>query len=157
MLANGADPNAFSRMNETALSWAIRRGSMAVVKRLMHLTDLSRGDLLHCVVERETSPDTTELIASLVQQGVPVASYQWDNEVAGVFRYGALAGSALHLACTMGNMTAVRALLLHGADPQQPGKRIRTGPLDPSYTPLQIAESKSNVPLRTLLLERGTK
>ena len=152
MLAKGADPDAFSQMNnETALSRAISGGSMDVVKQLMVLTDLSRGDLLHCVVEKEESPDTTELIASLVQQGLSVASYQWDNEVASVSRHGDLAGSALHLACKTGNMTAVRALLLQGADPQQPGKWIGTNSLDLAYTPMQMAEDTLNIPLRELL------
>jgi len=150
MLAIGADPNAVSNLNETALSLAIRGGTMKVVKRLFNLDimDTSRGDLLHCAVQREESEDTVELIDKLVlEKRAQVNAYDFDNDIAYQMRYGYPLSTALHVACEMENILAVKALLRHGARADQLTKQCED--LVPP-TPLELANGKPV--LRSLLL-----
>lgn len=46
-----------------------------------------------------------------------VDTYEFDNEVARVLRYGFKLGTALHTACDEQHLPAADALLKHGADP----------------------------------------
>lgn len=48
---------------------------------------------------------------------MPVDTDEFDNEVAGVLRYGFKLGTALHTACDEQHLPAADALLKHGADP----------------------------------------
>jgi ankyrin repeat protein len=152
MLERGAEPNAISVLNETVLSIAVREGTMKVVKKLLGLgkMDTSRGDLLHCCVQREESEDTTELIDRLVAEGAQVGAYEFDNDIAARFRYGYPLRTPLHIACKMGNILAAKALLRHGADVNQPKKQCNN--LVPP-TPLQLTVDKLD--LRALLLSPG--
>ncbi|KAF2774510.1 ankyrin [Teratosphaeria nubilosa] len=133
LIALGADPNKDSNLGETALSFAIREGTMKTVKLLLASgADIIRGDLLHCACLREPSEDTHELIAMLIQSGVPVDTYQWDNETARMMRYGYPQRTALHVACKQQNYPAARTLLEFGANPhclQKKGERY--GPPSP--------------------------
>ena len=53
LVANGADINARSQLDESVLSIAIASGSIAVVDFLLtQETDYTRGDLLHCAAQR---------------------------------------------------------------------------------------------------------
>ncbi|KXT05960.1 hypothetical protein AC578_320 [Pseudocercospora eumusae] len=147
LLSLGADPNAESNLGETALSFAIREGTMKVIRRLLGAgTDVSRGDLLHCASRRESSKDTYELIVMLIQKGVAVDSYQWENEKAKMMRYGYPQGTALHIACKEGNFPAAQALLEYGADPRRLKKRC--GSLVPP-SPFDVTTPHS--PMRSLL------
>lgn len=139
LLQRGADPNATSLLNETALSFAIREGTLSAVKRLIAAgTDIFRGDLLHATARRgeDYSSDVTFIVDLLVQSGLPLDTYEFDNNVAKPLRYGYRTGTALHVACRERNHEAVKALLRHGADPfrlQMKGARL----VEP--TPIQLA------------------
>lgn len=61
--------------------------------------DVSRDDLLHSAAQGEPSSDTEELIDILIREGTPVDTYECDNEVVRVIRYGFKLGTALHTAC----------------------------------------------------------
>lgn len=150
MLAMGANPNATSNLNETALSIAIREGTMKVVKKLLELDimDTSRGDLLHCAIQREESADTAELIDRLIlEKNAQVDAYEYDNDIAGQWRYGFPLRTPLHIACEIMNITAAKALLRHGANARQLKKQCND--LVPP-TPLELATDKPD--LQALLL-----
>ncbi|KAF2209130.1 hypothetical protein CERZMDRAFT_87109 [Cercospora zeae-maydis SCOH1-5] len=137
LLAQGASLDATSTLNETVLSFAVREGTMKVIKKLIAIgADVSRGDLLHSAAQREPSSDTEELIDILVRAGTPVDTYEFDNEVARVLRYGFKLGTALHTACDEQNLLAADALLKHGADPYRLMKQCEN--LVPP-TPFQLA------------------
>ncbi|CAK4005537.1 Hypothetical predicted protein [Lecanosticta acicola] len=110
LLQKGADPNAISILNETALSFAIREGTLSAVKRLLVAgTDVFRGDLFHAAASRECSSDVTLIVDLLVERGVPLDTYEFDNDIAKPLRYGYKSGTALHVACEKHNYHAVRA------------------------------------------------
>ncbi|KAH9807843.1 Ankyrin repeat protein, partial [Teratosphaeria destructans] len=116
----GANPSKESNRGETALSFAIRQGTMKTVKMLLASgADVTRGDLLHCACQREQSEDTYQLIAMLVQKGAPIESYQWDNDRARMLRYGFPQRTALHTACKQDKYVAAKALLEFGANPRR--------------------------------------
>lgn len=143
MLAKGADPNATSALNETALSFAIREGTMKVVNKLLRLDtmDTSKGDLLHCSVQREESADTVKLIDRLIsEEKAQVGAYEFDNDTASKLRYGFPLRTALHIACEVENISAAEALLRHGANIHQLKKQCNRFV---SPTPLQLATDKS--------------
>lgn len=145
MLARGANPNATSIFNETALSFAIREGTMKVVKKLLELDmmDTSRGDLLHCSVQREASSDTAELIDRMIlKKNAQVDAYEYDNDIAGQWRYGFPLGTPLHIPCEMTNITAVEALFRHGANAHQLKKQCNDF-VPP--TPLELATDKPDL------------
>lgn len=149
LLAQGANPNALSTLDETALSFAIREGTMKVVKRLIAVgTDASRGSLLPCASEKEPSDDTKSLIDMLICNGARVDTYEYDGVI---LRYGYKWGTALHTACEERNFLAAEALLEHGADPLCPMKQAEK--LLPP-TPLELV---STVPHLRALLERYIK
>ncbi|KAM3423037.1 hypothetical protein BST61_g506 [Cercospora zeina] len=133
LLELGADPNAESNIGETALSFAIREGTMNAVKRLIAAgADLTKGDVLHCTARREPSEDIYDLVTMLVEGGAPVDTYQWDNKRGRQMRLGYPQGTALHNACEEGNYPAAAALLAYGADPHCLKKRgERLGPPSP--------------------------
>ena len=150
LLASGADPNAISDLNETALSLAILEGTMNAVNRLfgLRMMDTSRGDLLHCAVRREESEDTVELIDKLVlEKGARVDAYEFDNDTAYQMRYGYRLSTALHIACRTENTAAVKALLRHGARVDQLMKQCDEL-IQP--TPLELTSDKPA--LRAVLL-----
>ena len=123
---------------------------MNVVNRLFDLDimDTSRGDLLHCAVQREESEDTIELIDKLVLgKGAQVDAYEFDNDIAYQMRYGYRLGTALHVACEMENIVAVKALLRYGARVDQLMKQCDEL-VQP--TPLELASDKPA--LRAVLL-----
>ncbi|KXS96576.1 hypothetical protein AC578_11120 [Pseudocercospora eumusae] len=149
LLKLGADPNAESNLGDTALSFAIREGTMSVVKRLIAAgSNVTRGDLLHCVSRREPSEDIYELVTMLIDSGTPIDTYQWDNETAKCLRYGFPQGTALHRACEEGNYPAVDALLRHGADPHRLKKKQER--LCPP-SPLEITNMRPHLGIRRLL------
>ncbi|KAF2214446.1 hypothetical protein CERZMDRAFT_83143 [Cercospora zeae-maydis SCOH1-5] len=133
LLELGADPNAESNIGETALSFAIREGTMNVVKRLIAAgADVTKGDVLHCTARREPSEDIYDLVTMLVKGGALVDTYQWDNKRGRQMRLGYPQGTALHNACKEGNYPAAAALLAYGADPHCLKKRgERLGPPSP--------------------------
>ncbi|EME46947.1 hypothetical protein DOTSEDRAFT_149481 [Dothistroma septosporum NZE10] len=149
LLELGADPNAESNLGDTALSFAIREGTMNVVKRLIATgSDVTRGDLLHCASRREPSEDIYDLVPMLVEAGTPIDTYQWDNERAKSLRYGFPQGTALHRACEEGNYPAADALLRHGADPHRLKKK-KEHLCPPS--PLEITKTRPRPKMRRLL------
>lgn len=50
--------------------------------------------------------DTEELIDILIREGMPVDTYEFDNEVARVLRYGFKLGTALYTVCDEQNLPA---------------------------------------------------
>lgn len=83
--------------------------------------------------------DIEELIDILIGEGMPVDTYEFDNEVARVLRYGFKLGTALYTACDERNLPVVDALLIkHGADPYRLMKQCGNLVL---LTPLQLASS----------------
>ncbi|USW50408.1 Putative ankyrin repeat-containing domain superfamily [Septoria linicola] len=124
LLKLGANPNAESTTGETALSFALREGTINVVGKLLAAgADVTRGDTLHSASKREPSEDTYGLIATLIHRGAPVDAYQWENGRAKTIRYGYPQSTALHIACKEGNYPAAGALLAFGADPRRLKKR----------------------------------
>lgn len=79
---------------------------------------------------------------------MPVDTYEFDNEVARVLRYGFKLGTALYTACDEQHLPAADVLLKHGADPYRLMKQC--GNLVPP-TPLQLA---SSTPPMRYLIER---
>lgn len=79
---------------------------------------------------------------------MPVDTYEFENEVARVLRYGFKLGTALHTACDEQHLPAADALLKHGADPYRLMKQCGNLVLP---TPLQLA---SSTPLMRYLIER---
>jgi len=116
---------------------------MEVVKKLLSLPamDKSKGDLLHCAVQREESADTVEIIDRLVSEGIAqLGAYEFDNDTARRLRYGFALPTALHVACDEDNISAAEALLRHGADIHQLKKQFDRFV---SPTPLELAADKS--------------
>ncbi len=67
LVQNGADVNATSSLDETALSVAVARGSMETVRCLLSQgADIAHGDLLHCVAQRGDQVEGAELVVLLV-------------------------------------------------------------------------------------------
>lgn len=107
------------------------------MKRLLDAgTDVFRGDLHHAAACRECSPDVTLIINLLVEQGVPLDTYEFDNPVARPLRYGYKSAALLHVACEKRNYYAAQAFLMHGADPHC---LMRKGEQLVPPTPLEIA------------------
>ena len=83
LVANGADINARSQLDESVLSIAIASSSITVVDfLLMQETDYTRGDLLHCAAQRANQREGAELVERLVQRGANVNAHRYDNPVA---------------------------------------------------------------------------
>lgn len=92
--------------------------------------------------------DTEELIDILIREGTPVDTYEFDNEVARVLRYGSKLGIALYTVCDEQHLPAADALLKHGADPYRLMKQCGNLVLS---TLLELA---SSTPLLRYLIER---
>ncbi|KAK1059968.1 hypothetical protein LTR33_013019 [Friedmanniomyces endolithicus] len=114
----GANVNARSMLNETALSYAIAHGNMEVVRFLLeHGAEIAGANLLHCTVNRGKQAEGAAVVEELVQKGADVDVHRFDNDIA--FRWRALrpARAPLHEACELQNVPVVEALLRNGADP----------------------------------------
>lgn len=96
--------------------------------------------------------DTEELIDILIREGMPVDTYEFDNEVARVLRYGFKLGTTLHTVCDEQHLPAADALLKHGADPYRLMKQCGNLVLS---TPLQLASSTP--PMRYLIETHSCK
>ncbi|KAK6442246.1 hypothetical protein LTR95_001521 [Oleoguttula sp. CCFEE 5521] len=119
-IENGADVDARSTVNESALSIAIARGSLDVVEFLLARgTDTKHGDLLHCAAQRKNQSEGAQLVEILVQKGADVNAYRFNNPVA--FRWRAMfkLPTPLHVACSERNSPVAIALLKNGADPHR--------------------------------------
>ena len=135
LIETGADVNARSTLDESALSIAIVRGSIDVIRLLLAQgTDISHGDLLHGASQRENQIEGAELVEELVKQGADVNASHHNNPVALRRRGMSTLVMPLHIACRESNFPAAQALLKHGADPNRKvlnaGKLAVPTPLD---------------------------
>jgi len=134
--------NARSRHDESALSVAIVRGSMDVVRLLLsYRTDITHGDLLHCAAQRKNQAEGAELVEHLAQKGAVVNAYRFDNPTAFRWRATFKLPTPLHVACDEGNLPVAQALVRHGADPHR--KMLEAGRLT-QPTPLDKALESNN-------------
>ena len=112
-----ADVNARSKIDESALSIAIARGSMDVLRLLLAQgTHVTQGDLLHCAAQRENQSEGAELVKELIKRGADVNAYRYNNAVAFRWRGMSTLPTPLHVACCERNIPVAKALLQHGAD-----------------------------------------
>lgn len=153
LLDNGADVNARSKLDESALSFAIAYGSMAVVRLLIAQgTDVMHGNLLHCAARRQNQEEGAELVTELVRKGANVNAHEFDDPVALQLRALYKQPTPLHVACEKSNMPVAQALLQLGADPYR--KMLEAGKAI-APTPLDIALSVENRSLVILLNKKS--
>jgi ankyrin repeat protein len=120
LVDNGADVNARSTLDEPPLAVAITSGSMDVANLLLSLgTDITHGNLLHCVAERENQQEGAKLAEVLAREGVDVNTYRHDNDVARPLRGMSKLYTPLHVACSRKNIPVAKVLLRYGADPHK--------------------------------------
>jgi ankyrin repeat protein len=113
---------------------------MEVVDFLLeHGARLNYGTPLHRAARRLNQKEGAELIERLVRRGLDVNCYEWDNDLAFVFRGGFLAGMPLHAACRGRNVSVARELIRHGASPHK-SMRVYGQPKAGSPTPAEIAK-----------------
>ncbi|CZT19203.1 uncharacterized protein RCC_05049 [Ramularia collo-cygni] len=116
LLELGADPNA-GYQYDTALSRAVLGGTEEVIEILLsHGGNVTRGDVLHWAVERET--EAHRVVALLLERGAQPNRLRFDGvepswSVVGVRRG---LGTPLHTAVTLNKPDVVLELLNHGAD-----------------------------------------
>lgn len=148
LIENGADVNAKSTLDEPPLALAIRNGSIGVSKLLLiHGTDISHGNLLHCAAERKNQSEGAELATILAQKGANVNAYRYDNDIARPLRGMFKLFTPLHVACLRTNIHVARILLQYGADPHR--KALEAGHESPP-TVLDVARSMENQELLDL-------
>lgn len=148
LIEQGADVNATSNLDETALAHAIAYGSMEVVSLLFERgADIMHGNLLHCAAERVDQSAGAQIVEQLVRQGADVNAYRHDNPIARRMRGMNKLLTPLHVACGKENIPVVRALLHHGADPNR--MAIQLGQLVPP-TALEKARQSGNQELLNL-------
>nr|POF16682.1 hypothetical protein CFP56_71323 [Quercus suber] len=134
-LRNGAMPSLLW----TPLSIAVREGTMQAVQMLLDAGgDVTKGDLLHCAVERAPSETTVELIELLVSLGAHVDAIEFQAPEARELRHAFPRGTALHHACYMQNELAVSTLLELGASRTCPQVSRVQGE---NYTPFDAARA----------------
>ncbi|KAK6442797.1 hypothetical protein LTR95_000956 [Oleoguttula sp. CCFEE 5521] len=145
----GAEVGAQSKTGETALSFAIVRGSREVVRYLIAQgAETTHGDLLHCAALRQNAMEGAELVEDLVRKGANVNAFRFDNPVAMQRRAMFKQPTPLHVACENGNALVAEVLIRHGANPRLKMLEAHefTGP-----TPLDIARENGDRGLIALL------
>ncbi|KAK3066999.1 hypothetical protein LTR53_016382 [Teratosphaeriaceae sp. CCFEE 6253] len=146
---NGADVNATSSLDETALSVAVARGSMETVRCLLSQgADIAHGVLLHCVAQRGDQVEGAELVVLLVQRGADVNSYRYNNPIALRWRGPFKLPTPLHVANDHRNLPVTQALLRNGADPH---RKMLVAGTPASTTPLEIWYERNDQALIALL------
>ncbi|KAF1841538.1 ankyrin [Cucurbitaria berberidis CBS 394.84] len=149
LVDNGADVNARSTLDEPPLAVAITSGSIDVAHLLLSLgTDITHGNLLHCVAERENQSEGAELAEILARKGADVNAYRHDNDVARPLRGMSKLYTPLHVACSRKNIPVARVLLRYGADPHR--MSLEAGRRAPP-TALEIARVRNDHELLDLL------
>lgn len=145
----GVNPDIRSQLDESALSFAIHKGSLEVVHFLMERTDLHHGDLLHCAAQRENQSEGAQIAQVLINRGVDIHGHQYNNEFA--FRWRGLGSlpTALHVACRERNIPVAACLLRNGAQPD-----CNTLGAGPTRTPRAIAQESGSQDLITLFANR---
>ena len=144
----GAEVNARNRVDESALSVAIARGSMEVVRLLLAQgTDITHGDLLHHAAKRENQSEGAEIVEELVKRGVDVDACRYNNPLAYKWKGLSMLRTPLYIACFERNIPVAQALLQHGADPCR--KVLNAGLAPP--TPLDRALETKDQSLIDLL------
>lgn len=148
LLARGADPNAFSTAADTPLSVAVADGSLATIRKLLDAGgNATEGNLLHRAAERtDVSADIIDL---LVSRGAQVEAIEFQNPLACRLRHPLTRGTALHVACRVGNVEAVSALLRHGASPTSTRRRYHE---EERTTSIDVARKEGNDVILALLI-----
>ncbi|KAH8712109.1 ankyrin repeat-containing domain protein [Phaeosphaeriaceae sp. PMI808] len=149
LVDNGADVNVRSTLDEPPLAVAITSGSMDVACLLLSLgTDITHGNLLHCVAERDNQSEGEELAEILAGKGADVNAYRHNNDVARLLRGMSKLHTPLHVACYRKNIPVARVLLRYGADPHR--MTLEAGRLVPP-TALEVARICNDQDLLDLL------
>ncbi|KAK0955580.1 hypothetical protein LTR91_022787 [Friedmanniomyces endolithicus] len=117
LLAHGADPNAEDAWAETPLSRAVESECYSAIDILLSAgANVKQGAPLHMCLCIKSEKESLRLMTRILTLGAPVDKYQGDNapmwDKAGFWR-----GTALHTACIIGSVSAVRLLLAYGANP----------------------------------------
>jgi ankyrin repeat protein len=139
LIAKGADLNTPSQKSDrTSLEFAVRRNNTDAIRMLLEAKAdpnfPSQRPPLHLAAEYGT-PETIQL---LLKHGADINETDRDRI------------TALHIAATYGKKDAADALIKAGADVniQQKGS---------GFTPLHTAAYYQNIPILSLLLEKGAK
>ena len=111
--------------------------------------DITKGDLLHCAVDRRPSNTTAELIELLVSRGTHIEAIEFEAPEARQLRHPFTRGTALHHACYMQNVVAVETLLKLGASRSS----LRVSRNREHYTPLDAAKASGNAKIIAMLRE----
>jgi len=100
LVANGANVNARSMLDESALSRAIAYGSLDAVRFLLAQgTDIQHGNLLHCAAQRRNQVEGATPISDLVRLGADLNAYRYKNPVAFRWRAPFNLPIPFHVAC----------------------------------------------------------
>lgn len=152
LISKGADINVTSVLDEPVLSIAIARGPLDVVQLLMSLhADVTHGNLLHCAALRPDQDEGSSIAKALLQQGLDVNQYRYDNAKARRLRALSRLVTPLHTACYSKNVPVARVLLEHGADPNLMVRQA-LDVLPPSARDLILnGEEKLRVPLAPMI------
>ncbi|KAK3686835.1 hypothetical protein LTR37_019426 [Vermiconidia calcicola] len=138
LIEMGADIDATSNLDETALAIAIAHCNMEVVTLLLSKgADITRGNLLHCAAERRDQYEGAKLATYLAQHGADVNAHRHNNPVARRLRGTKQLLTPLHVACMEQNLPVAQALLQSGADPRmevlEAGQRAPPTVLDQAH------------------------
>ena len=116
-LAHNASPNTYALYRpHTALTWAVRDGSLEMVKYLMaHGGDPRKGSLLQMAARRR-APGRLAIIEFLVDSGASINALEFADCPRDFDTYsGRGLGTALHAAVKSEQKTSIVALLAKGA------------------------------------------
>jgi len=118
LIAKGAEVNARSVEDESALSAAISRGSMDVVDFLLaQEDDVTRGNLLHCAARRKSQSEGAVIAQTVLDRGADVNAHRYNNDIALRRRLLSCLPTPLHVACDERNLPVADVLTSHGGNP----------------------------------------
>ncbi|CAK4034567.1 Ankyrin repeat-containing domain [Lecanosticta acicola] len=150
LISMGADINVRCQLGQPVLARAIVCGDIDVVHLLFeNQAEVKHGDLLHCAAEREHHDEGAGIAKALVQRGVGVNTFRYDNPVAMPLRAMHRLPTPLHVACRKQNLPVAQVLVQNGADAYM---QMREAGNSCPPSALEIARTKGNRELINLLL-----
>lgn len=116
LLDHGADPNLSCSIDLTPMSYAVECASIDVIELLFNRgADISKGQLLHHAIERETN--IIDVVAILLRKGASINAKMYQNHYFSWRLYYFMGlGTPLHRAAELGKIDVVRYLISKGAD-----------------------------------------